>query len=190
MLAVGTPDGLSRSIDIASLSSRLAVRAIDRETRRLDAIERGELGRRRPTPAAISATRPAGPRNAGEAEGRCAAMRSIAPPFATAPVVTTGDGRTASTHREPAAGRAVAAADRGQAGTPGAAAEAEIAAATVADAAGRESAAAAERFRIKCVEPSSSRDRRARDSSAGTGSCRETRQRASALADHVLEESS
>ncbi|MFB9264949.1 AsmA family protein [Bradyrhizobium erythrophlei] len=42
LLAVGTPDGLTRSIDIAALSSWLAVRAIDRETRRLDAIERGE----------------------------------------------------------------------------------------------------------------------------------------------------
>jgi large subunit ribosomal protein L24 len=42
LLAVGTPDGLNRSIDIAALSSGLAVRAIDRETRRLDAIERGE----------------------------------------------------------------------------------------------------------------------------------------------------
>jgi large subunit ribosomal protein L24 len=42
LLAVGTPDGLTRSVDIAALSSWLAVRAIDRETKRLDAIERGE----------------------------------------------------------------------------------------------------------------------------------------------------
>ncbi|WGS22401.1 MULTISPECIES: AsmA-like C-terminal region-containing protein [unclassified Bradyrhizobium] len=42
LLAVGTPDGLTRSVDIAALSSWLAVRAIDRETRRLDAIERGD----------------------------------------------------------------------------------------------------------------------------------------------------
>ena len=42
LFAVGTPDGLSRSVDVAALSSWLAVRAIDRETRRLDAIERGE----------------------------------------------------------------------------------------------------------------------------------------------------
>ncbi|MET0675899.1 MAG: AsmA-like C-terminal region-containing protein [Bradyrhizobium sp.] len=42
MLAVGTPDALSRSVDVAPLSSWLAVRAIDHETRRLDAIERGE----------------------------------------------------------------------------------------------------------------------------------------------------
>lgn len=42
LFAVGTPDGLSRSVDVTSLSSWLAVRAIDRETRRLDAIARGE----------------------------------------------------------------------------------------------------------------------------------------------------
>ncbi|GIQ78111.1 AsmA-like C-terminal region-containing protein [Bradyrhizobium sp. RD5-C2] len=52
LLAVGTPDGLSRSIDIAALSSWLAVRAIDRETKRLDAIERGEPVPP-PTPAAL-----------------------------------------------------------------------------------------------------------------------------------------
>ncbi|OKO76776.1 AsmA-like C-terminal region-containing protein, partial [Bradyrhizobium sp. NAS96.2] len=52
LLAVGTPDGLSRSIDIAALSSWLAVRAIDRETKRLDAIERGEPAPP-PTPAAL-----------------------------------------------------------------------------------------------------------------------------------------
>ena len=48
LLAVGSPDKLNRMLDITSLSSWLAVRAIDRETRRLDAIERGEP----PPPAA------------------------------------------------------------------------------------------------------------------------------------------
>ena len=57
LLAVGTPDGLSRSIDIAALSSWLAVRAIDRETKRLDAIERGEPAPP-PTPAAPDASNP------------------------------------------------------------------------------------------------------------------------------------
>ena len=42
MLAVGSPDALDRTIDVAALSSWLAVRAIDRETRRLDSIERGD----------------------------------------------------------------------------------------------------------------------------------------------------
>ncbi|KJC61184.1 membrane protein [Bradyrhizobium sp. LTSPM299] len=55
MLAVGTPDGLTRSVDIAALSSWLAVRAIDRETRRLDAIERGEPP---PPPEPMPATIP------------------------------------------------------------------------------------------------------------------------------------
>jgi large subunit ribosomal protein L24 len=42
LFAAGSPDALDRTLDVAALSSWLAVRAIDRETRRLDAIERGE----------------------------------------------------------------------------------------------------------------------------------------------------
>lgn len=42
LLAHGTPDAPVKSLDLTSLSSWLAVRAIDRETKRLDAIERGE----------------------------------------------------------------------------------------------------------------------------------------------------
>ncbi len=42
IFAHGSPGHLSRSIDVSSLSSWLAVRAIDRETRRLDSLERGE----------------------------------------------------------------------------------------------------------------------------------------------------
>ena len=42
LFAVGSPDGLDRTVDVAALSSWLAVRAIDRETRRLDSIERGD----------------------------------------------------------------------------------------------------------------------------------------------------
>ena len=43
IFTVGSPDALNRTVDVAALSSWLAVRAIDRETRRLDAIERGEV---------------------------------------------------------------------------------------------------------------------------------------------------
>jgi large subunit ribosomal protein L24 len=53
VFAVGSPDALDRTVDVAALSSWLAVRAIDRETRRLDSIERGE----RP-PAATPASLP------------------------------------------------------------------------------------------------------------------------------------
>jgi large subunit ribosomal protein L24 len=42
LFAAGPPDALSRTVDIAGLSSWLAVRAIDREIRRLDSIERGD----------------------------------------------------------------------------------------------------------------------------------------------------
>jgi AsmA-like C-terminal region/AsmA family len=52
LFAVGSPDALDRTIDVAPLSSWLAVRAIDRETRRLDAVERGEA------PPATSASIP------------------------------------------------------------------------------------------------------------------------------------
>lgn len=52
LFAVGTPDALNRSVDVTALSSWLAVRTIDHETRRLDAIERGEPPP--PMPAPIS----------------------------------------------------------------------------------------------------------------------------------------
>jgi large subunit ribosomal protein L24 len=42
LFVAGSPDALNRTVDVAALSSWLAVRAIDRETRRLDSIERGE----------------------------------------------------------------------------------------------------------------------------------------------------
>ena len=57
LFAAGTPDALNRTVDVAALSSWLAVRAIDRETRRLDAIERGEPPP--PAPAPISLPPPA-----------------------------------------------------------------------------------------------------------------------------------
>ncbi len=55
MLAVGSPDALDRTIDVTALSSWLAVRAIDRETRRLDSIERGD-----PPPALPASIPPPG----------------------------------------------------------------------------------------------------------------------------------
>lgn len=42
LFVAGSPDKLNRTVDLTPLSSWLAVRTIDRETRRLDAIERGE----------------------------------------------------------------------------------------------------------------------------------------------------
>jgi large subunit ribosomal protein L24 len=55
LLAVGTPDALRRIVDVAPLSSWLAVRAIDHETRRLDAIERGEPPPAAPPPIVLPA---------------------------------------------------------------------------------------------------------------------------------------
>jgi uncharacterized protein involved in outer membrane biogenesis len=66
LFAAGSPDALDRTVDVAALSSWLAVRAIDRETRRLDSIERGEpppaLPASIPPPAAaLDATPPGQP---------------------------------------------------------------------------------------------------------------------------------
>jgi uncharacterized protein involved in outer membrane biogenesis len=54
LFAAGSPDALNRTVDVAALSSWLAVRAIDRETRRLDSIERGD-----PPPAVPASIPPA-----------------------------------------------------------------------------------------------------------------------------------
>jgi hypothetical protein len=42
VFVAGSPDALHRSVDVSALSSWLAVRTIDRETSRLDSIERGD----------------------------------------------------------------------------------------------------------------------------------------------------
>jgi large subunit ribosomal protein L24 len=61
IFAAGTPDALNPMLDVTSLSSWLAVRTIDRETRRLDAIERGEAPPTEPAlmPPATAALPPA-----------------------------------------------------------------------------------------------------------------------------------
>jgi hypothetical protein len=56
LFATGTPDRLDRTVDVAALSSWLAVRTIERETRRLDALEKG--GPPATLPAAISPAAP------------------------------------------------------------------------------------------------------------------------------------
>lgn len=57
IFAHGPPDRLNRTVDVALLSSWLAVRAIDRETRRLELLERGD--RAAPPPAAAAPPAPA-----------------------------------------------------------------------------------------------------------------------------------
>jgi uncharacterized protein involved in outer membrane biogenesis len=61
LFAVGSPDKLDRTLDVSALSSWLAVRAIDRETRRLDSIERGEPPQPSPVAVAPAAPPPARP---------------------------------------------------------------------------------------------------------------------------------
>jgi AsmA-like C-terminal region len=74
LFVAGSPDSLSRNVDVAALSSWLAVRAIDRETRRLDSLERGEPSA--PQPAAIPP--PAEP-NAGVPDAALGAVLSPGP---------------------------------------------------------------------------------------------------------------
>lgn len=49
----GSPDGPARSIDLVSLSSWLAMRAIDRQTQKLDQFERGMSGGSEPEPVSL-----------------------------------------------------------------------------------------------------------------------------------------
>ena len=131
LFAAGTPDALNRSVDVAALSSWLAVRAIDHETRRLDAIERGEPPP--PMPAPISLPPPVdAPIIAGsESAERGAAASAASRPRSAPPSGEAEGGRPASARRavprngaaskslcaadEPAACCAAAAADRRQA---------------------------------------------------------------------------
>jgi large subunit ribosomal protein L24 len=64
LFAVGSPDRLERTVDVSALSSWLAVRTIDRETKRLDSIERGEAPQALPAslpPPAVVQPPAAGP---------------------------------------------------------------------------------------------------------------------------------
>lgn len=79
LLAVGSPDALNRTIDVTALSSWLAVRTIDRETRRLDAIERGEPPPPMPAPLPVAIPPPTEPETPD-------ASAAIPPPAADVPV--------------------------------------------------------------------------------------------------------
>ncbi|WKA27376.1 AsmA family protein [Bradyrhizobium roseum] len=98
LLAVGTPDALNRSVDVAPLSSWLAVRAIDHETKRLDAIERGEPPPPAPAPIVLppegvsplpEAAVPAAPaiQKGGRDPRRPPAKKAASPRPPTAPAV-------------------------------------------------------------------------------------------------------
>jgi large subunit ribosomal protein L24 len=105
IFAAGTPDKLSRTVDVSALSSWLAVRAIDRETKRLDSIERGESPQALPAsiPPPVLALPSAGapvivPQNQSGAEvptrpipakPRVSAPRPMPPPANRAPPVVS-----------------------------------------------------------------------------------------------------
>ncbi|MET0969194.1 MAG: AsmA-like C-terminal region-containing protein [Tardiphaga sp.] len=89
IFAAGSPDRLERTIDVAALSSWLAVRAIDRETRRLDALEKGES-------AAIRTAVPPTETPAQDAPTSSAPLATA--PTPSAPILTTPD--TSATGRD------------------------------------------------------------------------------------------
>jgi hypothetical protein len=117
LFAAGTPDAMSRSVDVAALSSWLAVRAIDHETRRLDAIERGEPPPPPPAPITIPADAaqdvmqppreplppvPLPPRRTPPPKAKATPPRQPAPPAAHAPTPAAPQ-QQAAPSRPPAA---------------------------------------------------------------------------------------
>jgi hypothetical protein len=84
VFAAGSPDALSRTVDVGALSSWLAVRAIDRETRRLDSIDRGEV-----PPAALPTSIPPPALTLPPAKPKMSGPRLPSPPQSSnAPVVS------------------------------------------------------------------------------------------------------
>ncbi|MBV9559800.1 MAG: AsmA family protein [Bradyrhizobium sp.] len=92
LFAVGTPDALNRSLDVSALSSWLALRAIDRETQRLDAIERAPPPPEPSPPDASStppstAALPSPPTSPAVESGRPPAVTAMPPPAPPRPRV-------------------------------------------------------------------------------------------------------
>ena len=126
LFAAGPPDALNRTVDVAALSSWLAVRAIDRETRRLDAIERGEPPP--PMPASIPPATAALPPPQRRMRLRPISRLSDVPRARPRSAPASAEAESRRLPRPPArhrlanpacrepAGRAAAAADRGAAG--------------------------------------------------------------------------
>jgi uncharacterized protein involved in outer membrane biogenesis len=94
IFAAGPPDAITRTVDVTALSSWVAVRKIDRETRRLDAIERGEpppVEPPLPPPSTAALPLPALPEATpivplpGRDPRRLPPKAAIAPPRAPAP---------------------------------------------------------------------------------------------------------
>jgi large subunit ribosomal protein L24 len=82
IFAAGSPDTISPSVDVAALSSWLALKAIDRETRRLDSIEQSMAPPPKPPsepPPAVTASLPATPPDVSEPSATDGVPIAIAP---------------------------------------------------------------------------------------------------------------
>jgi large subunit ribosomal protein L24 len=69
VFAMGPPDRLERSVDLAALASWLAARTIDRETRKFEALERGGPPPASPASVSPTAREPAGEPTASTGQG-------------------------------------------------------------------------------------------------------------------------
>lgn len=96
IFAVGTPDALARTVDVSGLSSWLALRTIDRETRRLDAISRGEAA---PSPSVVAPQPPATPAPTAKPEASKPAD-TPQPPVTDVPLPDTDPRRAPSKPKE------------------------------------------------------------------------------------------
>lgn len=92
IFAAGPPDRLDRTIDVAALSSWLAVRAIDRETRRLDALEKeGPPAIRAAVPPPGITLPPTAPLEAPAPDAPTSVAPTSSAPISAAPNVTPPD---------------------------------------------------------------------------------------------------
>ncbi len=90
LFVVGPPDALTRNVDVSALSSWLAVRAIDRETRRLDSIERSE------PPPPLPASIPPSTLRRQHGSARCGARRRLVAGAGSASLPAESKGRGAA----------------------------------------------------------------------------------------------
>ena len=105
IFSVGTPARLQTTIDVAALSSWLAIRAIDRETRRLEALERNRVPPVQAPPSPPQTGTQTAPARSGSPDdstsniGKPAAQSGAQP--AAPPPTPDGDPRRAAPRRQP-----------------------------------------------------------------------------------------
>lgn len=87
----GTPDALDRSLDVSALSSWLALQSIERETRRLDQLEKGAPALAPSQPRSDAPSPAATPTPAGDPRKRASVPKAAPAPTPLPPRVTAED---------------------------------------------------------------------------------------------------